>query len=186
MSTFDDQRVQEILKGRKAARVLPFPGEDSKTIGVRLLTDEEIDHARLDALVYISRHMPAIPELSLERLLFADPELLDREVQRQVIHKAFVNPDQINDPAPDPFFLDPDDVRRLDSVMIETLHQVYLNHQEYANPLSDITEEQAEELVDALGKGPNAPDILSLLDARSLRILVRILGARLAKSPPGS
>ena len=185
MNTFDDRRVQEILKGRRASRVLPFPGDDERTIGIRLLADQEIDNARLDALVHLSRHMPAIPEMSLERLCLVDPELLDREVQRQVIYKAFVNPDTIKNPEPEPFFADPDDVRGLDSVMVETLHQAYLNHQEYANPQSTLTDEQVDELVDTLGKEQSGPDILSLLDARSLRILVHSMAARLAKSPPG-
>ena len=185
----DDDRIRAMLRGRRAVRIIPFPGmdEDSdadahNTVGVRVLLEEHIDEARADANQYVHARAKAL-RLDPLALLSVDAEILDREITRQLVFRAFVTPETAKEEKPALFFKSPQEMRQLDSVMVETLLHIYLDHQNYVNPLRGLDQAQAEELVDALGKGSEIRGamILGQYDALSLRRLVRSMAARLAK-----
>jgi hypothetical protein len=129
-------------------------------------------------------------KLDAREMLSMDGEVLDREIQRQLVYRAFLNPDK-GEGDYKPFFAAPQAVRQLDSVMQQTLFHCYLDHQNYISPLRDMDEAEARELAEALGKGQKAAATLALYDAPSLRTLVHILAAQLetvlaSKSSTGS
>lgn len=187
MSKVDEERITEILKGRRAVRVVPFPGvtdgQPAVMVGIRVLTGEEVDEARLDAVQYVQGKASArnIDPLLMMQL---DAEILDEDTKRALIYRAFVKPE------PDPKTRDHaqhfgfvQTVRKLDTVLVNQLHQMYLEHQERVNPLiGDMSDEAVEELADALGKpeeGAIATVILSQFDAPTLRRLLRTTALRL-------
>lgn len=182
----DADRIKEMLKGRRAVRVVPFPampGASVANVGIRVLTGEEVDEARLDAVQYVQQRAQArgIDPLLMMQL---DAEILDEDTKRALIYRAFVKPD------PDPktkehatHFDFLESVRKLDTVMVNQLHQMYLEQQERVNPLlGDLSDDAVRELADALGKPEEeltASLILSQYDAPTLRRLLRILASRL-------
>lgn len=187
MTDFSDERIRAMLRGRREVRVLPMPGmsEDSDVmVGVRVLTEEEIDACRAEAVQYINA-LAKRYRLDGRDMLTVDGELLDREIERQLVFRAFVDPDKGEHADYQPFFKSPQGVRQLDSVMQRTLFHVYLDHQNYVSPLRGLADGEAEGLADALGKGQNAKVALGLFDAPTLRTLVHTLAARLASSLTG-
>lgn len=181
MADFSDERIRAMLRGRREVRVLPMPGaEDDSglTIGVRVLTEEEIDAARAEAVQYVNA-LAKRYKLEGRDMLTVDGELLDREIERQLVYRAFVDPDQGDGKQHPVFFKSPLAVRQLDSVMHRTLFHVYLDHQNYVSPLRGLSDADAEGLADALGKGQNGKVALALLDAPTLRNLARTLAVQL-------
>lgn len=171
MSRFDDPRITQMLEGRRAIRTLPFPGcEDQANppkIGFRILLGDEGDRASVEAQRYIEKIGAKIP---------IDPEMYDRELIRQQLALCCIDPD--SDPKnPRPFFPDADEVRRLDVVIQRALWQCYLDHLDFVDPSVSLTAEQVAELRDRLGKEQSAEAMLSVLDARSLRSLVRSMAS---------
>lgn len=181
MSTFDDERIKAILLGRRAVRVMPFPGVEGAEFGVRILLDEEIDHARMAAIDYLKNFTKRL-QMEIGQILLIEPEFLDREIQRQIIWRSFVDPEHKNEENPPPYFADDEDIRKLDSVLVETLFQCYLEHQNFVNPLTGLSEEEVGGLVEALGKGLISTAILGQYDAPTLRKLVHTLAVQLASS----
>lgn len=183
MPDISDKRLQQMLLGRRAITTMPFPGADEVEIGIRILTDDETDGARMAAS---QRVIDAAKKRGLDptQLLLIEPELLDREMQRQVIWRSTVNVETKDADKPAPFFPDPDDIRGLDTIMVETLFQAYVDHQQYISPLKSLDEKETEELVNALGKGPIGEVILSQYDAPTLRKLVRSLASLLVSAQP--
>lgn len=176
---FTDESIQGMLRGRRNVQVVPFPGvesEDGKTVGVRILLEEEMDQCRSAAVQYLHDRAKKL-RLDPADLLDGDPEMLGREIKRQVISVAFVDTDTIGNPnGEEKFFPGIVQVRFLDTVMMETLWNVYLSHQQHVNPLLSFTSQaDVESLVDELGKEPGAQAILSWYDAPSLRSLVLTL-----------
>lgn len=184
-------RISAMLRGRRSIRTLDLPWapneEEAEVIevGVRILLDDEIDDARLDAVQYVQGRAKA-RRLDLNAMLAVDPEIVDREITRQLIFRAFVQPkEDLEKKDHLPFFPAPQAVRQLDSVMVETLFETYIDQQNYVNPLRTIDEDEARELVDALGKEHGAEVILSQYDAPSLRSLLHTLAVLLRASRPG-
>jgi len=160
-------------------------------IGIRILLDEEIDQARAEAVQYVHLKAKAL-KLTPNDLLDGDPELLSREMQRQIVYKAIIDTDSVGadgcpvDPksGPVPFFSAPMAVRQADSVFVETLFQLYTDHQDYVSPLlTAITQEDLNEVVSTLGKGLAAEAYLGLYDAPTLRRLLRTLASQFASAP---
>lgn len=176
MATFDDPRISAILRGRREIRRVPFPTGKADApkieIGVRILTDDEQDIARLNAQRYVER---------VGCKIVIDPEMFDRAYQREVVSLAFFDVDTITAKDPRPFFPDADAVRSLDPVLVVSLFEIYADQQDYVNPALSLSPEQITELRDRLGKEQSAEGLLSVLDARSLRSLLRSMGAALAK-----
>lgn len=146
-----DERIAAMLRGRRAVRMVPLPGfgEDSELVmvGIRVLTEEEIDAARAEATQYV-RSLATKYRLDVREMLSVDAENLDREVQRQLVYRAFV--DGSGEGEPKLFFNGIGRVRQLDSVMQQTLFTMYLDHQNYVNPLRGMDEDDVAGLVEAL------------------------------------
>lgn len=171
---FTSEHLQAILRGRREVRPVPFPGADGVRIGVRILVDEELDYARIEAQRYVKK-------LGVD--LDVDPELLDREVERQVIWRAFVNVENPEHPA---FFPSDRDVRSLDSVTVRALFNLYREHQEYVSPLIALDEGGQKALIDALGKGLDPEVAFSAFDSNTLRRLCLSMASQLRASAPTS
>ncbi len=184
----DDQRIQAMLRGRRSVRLVPFPGfgdqEEQLEIGVRILTEEEVDEARAEASQYVAG-LAKRYGVDAREMLALDSETLDREVQRQIVTRAFLQPIADAEGVRKRFFPAAQGVRQLDTVLQDTLFHLYLDHQNHVNPMHGITEEDAAEIVEALGKEPEPPALLGLYDVRSLRSLVRILAVQLWRSRTG-
>lgn len=176
-----------MLKGRRAVRQVPFPGmeEDANAvIGVRILSDSEIDDCRVHASGYMERRAKAMPgQMEGAQLASIDPEFLQREIKRQMIALAFVSATERDGSGkPLPFFPSPDAVESLDPLMVESFFQVYLQHNDYVNPYAFLDEAKITELVDALGKEGADAAWLSLCDADTLGRCVLTLAKRLRDS----
>lgn len=185
--TVRDERIAAMLLGRRAVRPVPVPGfearegEEQPTVGVRILLESEIDEARLDAIQYVETQAKK-RNLDSRHLLELDAELLDREVQRAIVQRAFVDVGSGGDikPGQEPakFFESLARVRMLDSVLLRWFFDVYLDHQNYVSPYRSLSEDAVRELADALSKEPMSPAILAQFDADSLRRLVLSLVSR--------
>ncbi len=177
MAKFTDERVTAVLLGTRAPRVVVFPGTEGRgdgevQIAVRLLSDTEIDHARTaaqDALVADASSRKRDPQLFVD----LDPEYLERLVMRQVIVRAFVDPDTLSRDRPEPFFPTVADVARLDSTTLGRLFALYLEHQAWVCPHRAGSEEEVTELEELLGKGLPAPALLGRFEHATLvRLLI--------------
>lgn len=176
MADFSDPRIARVLAGRRDVLRVPFPGTERDAspveVGIRILLDDELDDARLEAVRYLKAKKFDVQ---------IDPEILDRAIVREVISRACVDPEK-----PDrPFFASAEQVRQLDAVLVATFHQHYLDHADEVNPTLRLTEEGADELAERLGKEQGASVLLSSLDAPTLRSLVRTLARRLESSRAG-
>lgn len=195
---WNDPRLSALQLGRRAVRIVPFPGSFSEegdeplVVGVRVLLESEIDQCRLDAITYAHAKAKRL-NLSPVEMLSIDSEIVDREVQRAIVFRAFVDADTLDksdgdgkkkDPAP--FFSTLQAVRQLDAVMLLCLSTLYLEHVDYVNPYRNLGEAEVEELADALSKGLPTKASWERFDSDSLRRLLRSLVSQLGKSPTGS
>jgi hypothetical protein len=170
MAKYSDEAVFAAIEGRRAVKRYPFPGSDSEC-GIQMLTDGKIDTIRIDAQNYCKGKKV---ELTL------DPEFLDRSIMRYTILAAFVNPDK-ND---EPFFDGIEDVMSLDNVMIRTLYELYIAHQQTMDPMAYASREEVDALVAQLGKPGNAEGRLSLFDRPTLLSFVLSMASVLRETRP--
>lgn len=158
MASYDDTRIREILMGRRNVRVYPMPFAPSVSVGVRLVPDDQIDFARVEAQRYAKK---------IGADLTVDPDFIERETKRQIIWRAFVDP--ANHEAP--FFSSDAQVRELDAEMVRALFDLYYEHHAWVSPLRTLTAEQAKELADDLGKADDPRVLLLDFDSDTLRLL---------------
>lgn len=164
MAKFSDASVQAALSGRRGAREYPFPGAEKVMVGVKLLSDEEVDGARLQAQQYV---------LGKKCELMVDPEFFDRALKREIISRAFVDAEN-HDHA---FFGSQKDVAELDASTVLACFELYGMHQMQVDPYSHCSPEEVAELVELLGKSPDSAATLRLFDAPTLRSFVASLVA---------
>jgi len=175
MARFSDKALQEVLKGKRAIAVVHYPGAPHISLGVRILSDDDHEAAREEAAKHTAKRAADLM-IKAPELMVLDPEHSDIEIRRQIIARAFVDPDGPKPPAdPVPFFESPTAVRQLPSVDVEVLFQMYVEHQNSVSPLQTLDEEQIKELADALKKEQLGPALLAMYDAPTLRTLVRSL-----------
>jgi hypothetical protein len=159
MAKFSDELVRAALAGRLAVSRYPFPGNPAIEVGVKLLTDTELDAVRLQAVVFAkSKNVDAT----------LDPEFIDRAIHRETISRAFVDPDKPDEP----FFASQHEVAQLDNLSVRSLHELYLAHHQSMDPLAFCPAEEVGALVEQLGKSESSAGILSLYDLPTLRSLV--------------
>lgn len=170
MAGFSDERFRDMVRGRRTIKVYPFPSGDG-TIGIRLVADGQFDDARAAAAAHTKK---SAVDLTI------DPEFFDREVTRQVLLRACFDPETIDENQPTPFFADVDQIKKLDSRLIEALASLYQEHADWVAPLRALDEEQAKKFVEALKKGP-APE--AYFSGFEHSTLVRLL-ISLARSLP--
>jgi len=132
--------IDAAIKARRAPASYPFPGIDSATVLVRLLSDREIDLARIEAQRYATRSKA---DLTL------DPEFLEREVQRQIVWRALLDP-EAREGGHVPLFPSDADLRELPAAVIEALFRLYLEHQDRTCPMQRIEADKIPELTAAI------------------------------------
>ncbi|MEQ8721041.1 MAG: hypothetical protein RID81_07175 [Sandaracinaceae bacterium] len=169
MATFDDERIRAMLRGRRDVRRYPFPGLEGVEVGIRILSDDDLDNARLEAQRY-SRKVKADLE--------ADPDFIARETERQIVWRSCVDPEDTS-AEPRRFFPSDADVRTLDSVTVRTLLDSYMEHQEYVYPWNELDESEVGALVEALGKERTPGVLLAHFAPDTLRRCVRTMARML-------
>lgn len=169
MPKFSDDAVCVAIEGRRAVKRYPFPGTDSDC-GIQMLTDGKIDTIRLDAQNYCKTKKVDI---------MMDPEFLDRTIMRHTILASFVDPDKPGEP----FFDGIGDVLSLDNVMVRTLYELYIAHQQSMDPMAYVSREEVDALVAQLGKPGNAEGRLSLFDRPTLLSCVLSMASLLRETP---
>lgn len=172
MATFDDEQIQAMIAGRRRTRRVPFPVVEGVDIGLRLLTEDELDDARTEAVEYAKRK-------KFDPLL--DPESITRAIQREILSRACVDPDDPSD-DPRPFFSSSESVRKLDAPMVAYLFSNYAELGEIVSPWRSLDEGARGALLEALGKEPSAPEMLSTLDRSSLASLCRSMASALLET----
>lgn len=163
---------REIVKARTSAQLAPsnyvFPGTTAP-IGVRLLGERTIDDAKIEAARYCAKR-----KVDLD----VDPDFFDRETQRQIVWKAIVQREGCDDEGvPLPFFESDEAVRQIDSVTLESLWRLYLEHQETKGTLRQLSPADVAELAKRVRTMPQSTvEQLSQFDHATLvRIVVSIL-----------
>lgn len=159
MAKWTDDSVRAALGGRFTVRVYPFPGAPDLKIGLKLLTDAELDSVRLQAAIFAK---------GKQADLGIDPEFLDRAIHRELLSRACVDPEKHDEP----FFPSQNDVAALDSLMVRSLYELYVTHQQALDPYAFCPPEELERLAATLGKSESSAGILNLYDAPTLRSLL--------------
>lgn len=172
MARFSDEAISRMLQGRKTLEPVEFPGLPSVKVGVRILSEEEIDSARIAAAAYCKERRVDV---------LVDPDFLDRAVQREIVAAAYFDLDA---PADEPrvFFSSGADVRKLDAPIQRVLFEAYLSHQDEVSPLRRLNDAECDEVIDRLGEGRSAEALLNACDAFTLRRLLRSLGSALRET----
>ncbi len=174
---FKDDKIRAMLQGRRAVRLIPFPGGgDDSMVGIRLLTGSELDAARGEATQYLDKRAKSL-RLSIGEVMVIDPELFDLELERNLVMRAVVRSEAKADGTYEPFFPGPVAVREMPADVINQLYEAYQSLNELVEP-DAVSEEQLADIVDALKKTPD-PEVLSLAYQRSmLRRLVLFMAPR--------
>lgn len=170
MPKYSDEVVFAAIEGRRAMKRYPFPGSGSEC-GLRMLTDGKVDTIRCDAVAYCKAKKVD---------LMMDPEFLDRTIMRLTIAEAFVDPDK----PTEPFFDGVEDVMLIDNVMVRTLYELYIAHQQSMDPLAYVSPEEVDALVAQLGKPGNSEARLSLFDRPTLLSCVLSMASLLRGTQP--
>lgn len=169
MAKYSDEVVAAALRPRGVVRKYPFPGAPGIEVGIKLLSDAELDSARLQAVDYCTKKLAN---------LIADPEFLDRLIQREIIARAILDPEHEGHY----FFADQHEVAQLDNLTVRSLHELYQLHAQSMDPLAFCPVEQVQELADTLGKSESAAGVLSLYDLYTARSCVLSLALKLRET----
>lgn len=169
MAKFTDKSVLAALAGRKVVRTYAFPGAPNVRIGVRLLSDAELDAARLEAQSICEKRRANMA---------IDPEFFDRTLHREIVSRAFVDADKHEDA----FFGSQKDVAELDNLTVRSLYELYIAHHQAMDPYAFCPPEEVERLVRTLGESSSSEAILSLYDAPTLRSFVTSMASLLRET----
>lgn len=153
--------VKAALSGRMQLREYPFPGVDSASVAIRLLTEDEFDGCRLRAADYVQKRRAAMA---------IDPEIFDAALRREVVAMCCYEPANLNQPSA--FFPGAEDVAKLDPQTVRALFILYDMHREALEPYRSGDKEEVEAVVEALGKSHESGGLLSMFDAPTLRTCV--------------
>jgi len=185
MATFTDERVQAIIRGARAFRVVSFPGappEAGVQIAVRLLTEAELDGCRLEGQAKL-RAFCETRKWDPTTAVDMEPGLVTRWQERQLVWAAFFDAATIGDPTPRRFFPTYRDVEELDATTVTRLHEAYVQHQEWVAPLNRMEPKEVEELVVALGNGRSASAELHRYERSTLaRLCISLASALRSKT----
>ena len=175
MAKFGDTEVGAILRGARAFGTYPWPGKPSVRVAMRVLTDGEVDDARLQAQVTL-RDWSKGRALDPVSVVDIDPEHFTRQQMREVVFLATHDPDTTESLKPERFFLTPHDVRHLSTTEVQGLFDLYVQHQASVTPLREAGEEEVGELLEAMGKGPVVPALLADFERSTLlRLLLSMV-----------
>jgi hypothetical protein len=171
------KEIRKLVRERRAAKATTIPSS-TLPCAIRLLSDGEIDEARFASIAWLEAECKR-RSIDVVHAMHVDPDLFEREKIRQMLHRAYAQPVVHPDADPVPLYPGVDTVRELDAVLIAELFEGYLDLQEVRTAKRSLDDAGAEALVARL-TGDDADEILSSLDAGSLRRTVRLLAARLA------
>lgn len=177
MAKFSDERVRAIIAGPRAFRVYEFPGADGVHVAFRVLTEAEIDDARMGAQREL-REYSKLRGWDPTAVFDFDPDLMQRMVERHIVFRATFDADTIEAGDPARFFEKPDQLRDLDSVTMTRLMELYTEHQEWASPLKQLEPGETEALLDQLGKSQTPELYLGAFAPSMLRRFVISLASR--------
>lgn len=158
------------LKARLATQSAPrpykFPGADDVPIAIRLLSESEMDNAKLEAQRYVVKRKVDVN---------IDPEFFDREVQRQIVWRAMIDP--LGEGLKAPLFVSDADVRELDTVTLGNLFNAYLEHQEACSTLRQLDQATANGIAEAFRANPRgiAVELASYDHASLVKLLVSFM-----------
>jgi len=184
VARFDEQTRALILGPKRAFRTLDFPGRPDVKVAVRALTEREIDACRVEA----QRQFLALckqREWNPDRAINIDPLLHSRLVDRQIVWRAYYDPDTVTMAEPVAFFGSDADVQDLDSITLSDLISAYAEHQEYVSPSRSLDVEEVRALVDALGKESKPAVVLRSLARDALESFALTTARRLATFQTG-
>lgn len=134
------------LAKQLAPRPYTFPGTEIP-IAVRLLPEGEVDYAKIEAQRYC---------IAQKADLSIDPEFFDREVQRQIVWRSVLEPVADKDGKNPPLYRSDKDVRALDTVTVEALFRLYLEHQERCSTTRQLDQQQIDLLAASVRSDPKA------------------------------
>lgn len=180
---FDDTAIQGILDERRVIGRTHFPGSKTIEIGLRVISDFEIDTARFQAQIYLE-HRCKRAQLTLLDFANIDPEGIEREQQRQTLLVACVDAESEDD-DPRPFFAHIEQVRGLDSVLIAQLWDAYTDFTDSISPRLNLSEEEVADLVASLKDEREAKALLAAFDRDTLQSLLRTMAAELLNLATG-
>lgn len=178
-----DPDFAALLSGSKFFRKVPIPFAPEHMIAVRTLDDIEIDACRLEGQRKFRKACDAQKwdPVSASDL---DPQLLDRLIEREIIIKAYYDPDTVDGDNPIPFFANEQELVRLGSVRVTDLMHLYNEHQEIVNPSRVVSEEEMDRVVAALGKGQWSEATLIAIEPSMLRRCIISMARQLYDSAP--
>jgi hypothetical protein len=167
VARFSDESVRLALCSPQAPRRYPLPGNTKIEVGVKLLTDAEMDGVRLRAQDTAKRKKAD--------LLIDGERFFERLIFREIIAAAFVDPDAEGVP----FFADESEVARIDNHLVMQLYELYVAHAQSMDPYAYCPPEQIEELADTIKKSENAVGLVNLYDGPTRASLIVSLALRL-------
>lgn len=171
MAKYSDEAIRVALRGRQAVQRYPFPGKPDLEVGLKLLSDAELDGVRLEAVELCKR---------AKAELLADPEFLDRMIHRETVSRAYVDIDQPDEP----FFSSQREVAELDNLTVRSLFELYKAHHEAMDPFLYASPEEVGSLVESLKKSSQPLAVLSLYDLSTLRHCVISMVSMQRVTPP--
>lgn len=185
-SDFTNERLRDMLQGRRAVRAYPLPGASDDLelkIGVRVLTGEEIDDAKTEATQY-TQALAKRRKIDAHELQWIDGDPHQAEVRRQLVQRACVEPElREGKTEHQPFFPSVAALRQTDDAFVQMLFELYLGHQQWVNPYFGANDEQVAEIIEALKKTPERRALLGLYDVPTLLSLAATMAGLLASSP---
>ncbi len=179
MPRFSDEQIRAIVTRPTVPRVIDFPGRPEIKIAVKCLDDVELDGCRIEAQRRI-RDLAKKRQWEAKEVMEIDPVLMERFVEREVILRAFFDPDTVQSEKPIPFFANETELVQLGSVGVTDLMEVYNENQEWQNPSVSLSEEEEEELIERLGKAQSAEATLTGIALITLRRLLISSAKRLS------
>gem|GEM_PF-5791473 len=188
MAKFTDERVSAVLQGPRRFRIIDFPGHEEIKVAVRCLTEAELDGCRIGAQVEV-RQMASQRGWTPESLVDVDISLIDTLTERQIVWRAFYDPETVDRDGvkPDQFFPSDSDVAGLDSPTRMRLYEAYLEHQDWVSPMRALDEQDVKELAEAIKKEGTSEESLAMFEPRTLRrlLIFTVLSAQSETSPTG-
>ena len=176
MSGFDDEQFRDMMRGRRAIKPYRFPGSVDMQIGIRVLADGDISLARAEAGRWCRKH-------EVDQRF--DPEFFEQERDRWVVLWSTVDFSTVDEAQPKPFFASIEDVRKLDTMVIDDLCKLYNEHVAWVSPVRDMDNEMLASFIEALKKGPSPEESFSGF-AHSTLVRLLISMARVLRSSPTS
>ncbi|MFW6087076.1 MAG: hypothetical protein ACODAG_07725 [Myxococcota bacterium] len=157
-----------ILAGSRTVHLFRFPGSEGLQVGMRALSDVEMEDARIAARSALRARGAG------SQATRWDPSLLESEATRHVLFRATTDPEDVDRP----FFGSPAELGELDEETISVLRTYQAVVQEAADPWRSLTDEDIRELSESLSKRVTKVDAIR---ARHAEGIVAYYGLRCAR-----